>query len=110
MLHTPRSSGVTIGPADPALQGAPFLGAPKFHLSDGRRTKNIGGAKNVQGRQKRGKQKKRSPRKMGVYKSPVGGAKWTRGGAKFPSAGGRPWSTSRYCLEEVSDSEIVPMV
>ena len=35
---------------------------------------------NVQGRQKRGEQKM-SPRKMGVYKSLGGGAKWTRGGA-----------------------------
>ena len=40
-------SGVTIGPADPALQGVPFKGVPKFHLSDGRRTKSLkGGIKN----------------------------------------------------------------
>ena len=42
------------------------------------------------------KKKNRSPRKMGVYKGSVRGAKWTRGGAKFPPAGGRPWSTLRH--------------
>ena len=26
------TSGVTVGPADPPLLGAPFLGAPKFYL------------------------------------------------------------------------------
>ena len=37
-----EDSGVTIGPADPALQGGGrrFWGAPKFHLSDGRREKS----------------------------------------------------------------------
>ena len=58
----------------------------------------VDGQKNYRGRQKRAggakksgeQKKKRSPRKIGVYWSSVGGAKWSRGGAKFPPAGGRP--------------------
>ena len=37
----PPASGVTIDPADPVLQGA-----PKFHLGDGRGTKNLRWFKN----------------------------------------------------------------
>ena len=57
-----------------------------------RRTKIIGGAKNVSGGPKISgeKLKKRSPRKTVVDRSSAGGAKskWSRGGAKLPPAGG----------------------
>ena len=35
--HCQQSKGVLIGPADPALQGVPFLEASKFHLSYGQK-------------------------------------------------------------------------